>query len=68
MVPWYLVAVLVLAYGFYWNSAYELIFLGLLIDTYFGANTMIPYYTLGISITLLSVEWLKPRLLIYNDL
>lgn len=68
MLPWYLMLFLVIGYGLYWNAPYELIFLGLLVDVYFGTTSMIPCYTLGVCAFLLALEWLKPRLLIYNNM
>lgn len=65
--PWYLVAVLACVYALYFHDAYELLMLAVAIDAYFGALTIVPYYTLACTCILLAAAWAKPRLLIYNE-
>lgn len=57
IVPWYVVLGAAIIYAMYWHDAYELIVLGLLLDSYYGVYMHIPYYTIGACVTLLVVEW-----------
>jgi hypothetical protein len=48
-------------------TAYELLFLSCAIDAFYGAGAIaIPYYTIFTALTLVIVEWLKPRFSLYN--
>lgn len=48
-------------------TAYELIILTCAIDAFYGAGSFaIPYYTLVASGALFIIEWIKPRLSVYN--
>jgi len=64
-VPWYAVVPLIVGYGWYWHDAYELIILGLLIDSYFGVYSTVPYYTLAIGCALLLLEWVRAQVFIH---
>ena len=68
VMPWQLLFLLGIAYALYFEEAYELILLAVLIDGYYGVNAPLPYYTVSTVALLLVVEWAKPRLLIYNEL
>lgn len=49
-------------------TAYELIIVAATIDAYYGLGyTMIPYYTIITCIGLLIIEWIKPRISVYNQ-
>lgn len=50
-------------------TAYELLPLAVFMDAYFaiGHPYVIPYYTIGILILLICVEWIKPRISVYNQ-
>ncbi len=51
-------------------TAYELIFLAVIIDGFYavsGSGVAIPYYTISIILLLFVTEWLKPRLSVYNQ-
>lgn len=48
-------------------TAYELLFLSCAIDAFYGAGGIVfPYYTIFTALTLVIVEWLKPRFSLYN--
>jgi hypothetical protein len=48
-------------------TAYELLILACAIDAFYGAGAIaIPYYTIFTALTLVIVEWLKPRFSLYN--
>ena len=66
--PVWLFAIAVCAYAFRY-TAYELILLGMFIDTFYGLDMpfVIPYYTLTIIVGLIFIEWIKPQLLLYNE-
>ncbi|MFM2381848.1 MAG: hypothetical protein RLZZ76_615 [Candidatus Parcubacteria bacterium] len=57
--------VLVCCYSFYF-TAYELIIFGLCIDVFYGNMGGVPYYLLVATSIFVLVEWMKPRLLMYN--
>lgn len=67
LVPWYMLLLLALGYALYFRGAVELLVLAALIDGYFGVHTLTPYYTLSALVLLFLAEWLKPRLIIYNE-
>ncbi len=48
-------------------TAYELVCIAAAIDAYYGAGTIIPYYTLCACAGLLIIEWIKPRISLYNE-
>ena len=56
-----------LAYAFRY-TAYELLLLAVCIDAYYGVGTfLVPYYTIITCIGLIFIEWLKPRISLYNE-
>lgn len=61
--PW-LMLPFVIAYAFVWR-AYELLLLSACIDAYFGAASMIPYYTLAAGCIIILLESIKPHLSFY---
>jgi len=65
LLPWYVLLLLAIGYSMYW-SAYELLFLAVGIDAYFGVEFVLPYYTVTTFCLLVAIEWVKPRLLLYN--
>ncbi|MFT5037388.1 MAG: hypothetical protein ACI9VM_000968 [Candidatus Azotimanducaceae bacterium] len=66
LLPWYLVLGCAVVYAWYFKTAYELIVLAIAIDAYFGAHIVFAQYTVTAIILLISMEWAKPRFLIYN--
>lgn len=51
-------------------TAYELVVLGACIDVYYGTNMgllVVPYYTVGVTLWLLLIEWAKPSISVYNE-
>ena len=44
----------------------ELIIIATLIDVYFGAGSVVPYYTLAAVVIVAVAEWVKPRLSFYS--
>lgn len=66
--PWWVLLVCVLLYIARY-TAYELIILALFLDTLYGLGTPmnIPYYTIAVSLLMIVVEWIKPRILMYNQ-
>ncbi len=63
LLPWYLALACACVYAFYY-TAYELLILALMIDAYYGAYSVVPYYTLGTVMILVSVDFIKPRFLV----
>lgn len=47
-------------------TAYELIFITAAIDAFYGGGSFIPYYTIVATLGLIMLEWVKPRLSVYN--
>lgn len=68
IVPWWLLILCLFVYALRY-TAYELIALGFIIDGLygFGYPLSLPYYTLGIVIGLICIEWLKPHISVYNQ-
>lgn len=65
--PTALLAVCSLAYALRY-TAYELIVLAAAIDAYYGLGfTIVPFYTLIACVSLISIEWIKPRISVYNE-
>lgn len=60
-----LVLPLVLVYLCLW-SGYELLVGAFLIDAYFGVTAPWPVYTLGVTVVMVLIEWLRPRLAFYT--
>ncbi len=50
-------------------SAYELIFLALAIDVFYGSGypMQIPYYTIVALVGVFFIEWVKPYISVYNQ-
>ncbi len=65
MLPTPLFALAAFAYALRY-TAYELIFITAGIDALYGGGSFIPYYTIFATLGLLAVEWIKPRLSVYN--
>ena len=56
-----------LAYAFRY-TAYELLLLAVCIDAYYGVGHLsVPYYTIITSVGLFFIEWMKPRISLYNE-
>lgn len=66
LVSWYTLIPFALLYALVWN-AYELVVLAFFIDAYFGLAYPFPYYTCGVCLLLIMVQWIKPYLLFYNN-
>lgn len=60
--PWYLVLPLWCVYAARYTAAYELVLLGVLLDSYFGAPGVAPLYTLAGAGIAAAAEFLKPRI------
>ena len=65
LLPVPLLAVLAFLYSLKW-SAYELLILAALLDSFYGVGHVVPYYTTVLFASLLIIEWAKPQFLIYN--
>lgn len=50
-------------------TAYELIIVAASIDAYYSTMEypLIPYYTLIVCFSLILIEWIKPRISVYNQ-
>jgi hypothetical protein len=49
-------------------TAYELLLLAVCIDAYYGVGQiLIPYYTITTCVALILIEWMKPRIWLYNE-
>ena len=48
-------------------TAYELMVLAACIDAYYGGMPFFPYYMIATTLLLLVVEFIKPRLIVYNE-
>ena len=66
LVPYPLTLALFVAHALVWWG-YELLVIAVAIDIYFGHSTTYPVYLLTTAGILVVVEWLKPRLLFYNE-
>ena len=66
LVPWWLFGVCALGYMFRFMLPFELLVLGVLIDSYFGTAQSIPLYSLMVLSMLVFVEWIRPRLTFYT--
>jgi hypothetical protein len=65
--PTWVLACCALLYAFRY-TAYELLFLAALIDSFYGTGGWsVPYYTLVAAAALIFIEWLKPHISLYND-
>jgi hypothetical protein len=65
--PTAVLALCALAYALKY-TAYELILLAAAIDAYYGLGfTLVPYYTIVTCVSLLLIEWIKPRISVYNQ-
>ncbi len=65
--PTAVLAVCALAYALRY-TAYELILVAATIDAYYGLGfTIVPYYTIVTCVCLVLVEWIKPRISVYNQ-
>lgn len=65
LLPLWLWLSLALLYAYFWCGV-ELLVIAVLLDAYFGVSS-IPLYTVCVGVGLLLLEWLKPRLLVYNE-
>ena len=63
--PTPLLALCALAYALRY-TAYELIVIAVCIDAYYSVGTFIPYYTIAVCAALILIEWVKPRVSLYN--
>lgn len=64
--PTWLLAALAVVYAFRY-TAYELIFVAAAIDAFYGTGThIVPYYTISFVLLLICIEWIKPRISLYN--
>ena len=66
LVPFPLTLLLFTAHAFFW-CGFELLFIAAAVDVYFGHSSQYPVYLLATTIILLVLEWVKPRLLFYNE-
>ncbi len=49
-------------------TAYELLLLAVCIDAYYGVGVFfVPYYTIITCAGLIFIEWMKPRISLYNE-
>ena len=64
--PTALFIVCALAYALRY-TAYELIVIAAAIDAYYGMGTSVPYYTICTILGVLIIEWMKPRISLYNE-
>lgn len=49
-------------------TAYELMIIAVSIDAYYGLGyATVPYYTIATTVGLLLIEWIKPRISVYNE-
>jgi hypothetical protein len=66
--PTWVFVISALVYALYF-TAYELILLALCIDAYYGnfSITIVPYYVLITSASLIFIEWVKPHISVYNQ-
>jgi len=64
--PVWILAACALAYALRF-TAYELLVLAACIDAYYGGSSALPYYTLVTAALLLAVEYIKSRLIVYNE-
>jgi hypothetical protein len=66
LLPLWLFILCALWYALQYDG-YELIVLGVLADAFYGSYGLsVPYYLLSTSALVLTVVWLRPRLLLYN--
>lgn len=68
LAPVIVFAISALFYALFY-SAYELIFLALAIDVFYGSGypVHIPYYTIVALISVFFIEWVKPYISVYNQ-
>ncbi len=66
LVPLPLALLLFAAHAFVWSGS-ELLFIAAAVDIYFGHSSEYPLYLLATAAILLLLEWVKPRLLFYNE-
>jgi len=65
--PTGILAVCALAYALRY-TAYELLLIAAAIDAYYGLGfTIVPYYTIVSCVCLIFIEWIKPRISVYNQ-
>lgn len=64
--PWWALSFLALTYAL-WCTAYELILVGFLVDSFYGGAGSVPYYTLLAAALVLAAEVAKPHLAWYNQ-
>ena len=64
--PLPIIVVCMCVYALIWEG-YELLFLAICLDAFFGAGAALPYYTIGTTSLLVLAVWLKPRLLLYSQ-
>lgn len=67
-VPTWLFVLCVVLYALMY-TAYELIVLMCIIDALYGIGygTLIPYYTIVTTCSLICIEWVKPHISVYNQ-
>lgn len=65
--PAVVLAVAAFAYALRY-TAYELIFLAIVIDGLYGSAYLfpLPFYTIVTALCLICIEWIKPRISVYN--
>jgi len=66
LLPSWFIIILAFVYATKW-PAYELIVLATLGDAFFGVGFNVPIYTIGTIIIVWVIEWMKPKLLVYNQ-
>jgi len=66
VLPVWLFAIAAFAYALYY-TAYELLLITALLDAFYGGGIFIPYYTIACAVVLIMLEWVKPRLSVYNE-
>lgn len=48
-------------------TAYEFLALAAMVDAFYGVHTLLPVYTILCAVWLIGLQWLKPRLAVYNQ-
>lgn len=66
LLPVPLTVILMCAYALLWEG-YELLFVAICLDAFFGAGVPYPYFTIGTTILLVVSVWIRPRLVFYKQ-
>ena len=66
LLPLPLTVLLICAYALLWEG-YELLCIAVCLDAFFGAGSLLPYFTIGTTLLLVISVWIRPRLLLYNQ-